>query len=147
MIEWSIPVAFHFSVKLGISAVSFSEVSGLETSINTEEVHSGGDNSTIFYLPKTVSHADLVLKRAVIAQAEPFFLWCKSNIESTRTDSLVDPQPIEVSLLNSLNLPLATWNFEGAYPFKWAFSSLDASKSELIIETISLKYRSVKRII
>lgn len=145
--EWSLPVAFHFSVKLGVSAVSFSEVSGLESSIATEEVHSGGDNSTVFHLPKTISHSDLVLKRAVMAQTEPFFAWCKKNIESTRIDCLIDPQPIEVSLLDSEGLPVATWNFEGAYPFKWSFGTLDASKSELIIETISLKYRSVKRIV
>jgi phage tail-like protein len=144
-VEWSFPVVFRFSVKLGNSEVAFSEVSGLETTIETKDVRSGGDNSTVYHLPEKITLSDLVLKRAILKDSSPFFTWCKDNMDSAANAFQVDPQPIEVSLLDAKGAPLATWSFEGAYPFKWAFSTLNAMKAEMMIETVSLKYRSIKR--
>ena len=36
-VEWSLPVVFHFSVKVDNSEIAFSEVSGLETSIEVSK--------------------------------------------------------------------------------------------------------------
>ena len=143
-VEWPLPVVFHFSVKVGNSEIAFSEVSGLETSIETKEVHSGGDNSTVYHLPEKVKNADLVLKRAFAKKDDPFFQWCKKNIDSLTSSFQVDPKPIEVSLLDSNGTPLAIWRFDGAYPVKWSFNTLDSMKTEILIETISLKYWNVK---
>lgn len=144
--EWSLPVVFHFSVKLDKSEISFSEVSGLETSIQTKDVYSGGDNSTVFYLPERIKYSELVLKRSMVSGNDPFFTWCKKNIATISSSCLVDPKPIEVSLLDSKNEPLATWNFKGAYPTKWSFNALDAMKNEVLIESVTLKYWSMERI-
>jgi phage tail-like protein len=143
--EWSLPVVFHFSVKVGNSEIAFSEVSGLETSIETKEVHSGGDNSTVYHLPDKIKFADLVLKRSIISKNDSFFSWCKKNMVTASSSCLVDPKSIEVSLLNEENSPLATWRFEGAYPTKWSFNTLDAMKNEILIESVTLKYWNMKR--
>ena len=143
--EWSLPVVFHFSVKVGNSEIAFSEVSGLETSIETKEVHSGGDNSTVYNIKEKVKHADLVLKRALLTESDPFFRWCISSINSATNAFKVSPQTVEISLLNEENEPLATWNFDGAYPVKWSFGTLNAMKGEIMIETMSMKYWNVKR--
>jgi conserved hypothetical phage tail region protein len=144
-VEWSLPVVFHFSVKLGTSEVSFSEASGLETSIETKDVRNGGDNSTTYHLPERIKFSELVLKRGQVSENDSFFSWCKQNMDTGSSSCTVFPQSIEVSLLNEKNNPLATWRFEGAYPFKWSFSTLDAMKNEISIETISLKYWNMKR--
>ena len=143
-VEWPLPVVFHFSVKVVNSEIAFSEVSGLETSIETKEVHCGGDNSTVYHLPTKIKFSDLVLKRALASKNDSFFQWCKKNIDSLSSSFQVDPQPIEVTLLDSEKTPLATWRFEGAYPVKWSFSTLDSMKAEILIETVSLKYWNVK---
>ena len=144
-VEWPLPVVFHFSVKLGNSEISFSEVSGLETTIETKEVHSGGDNSTVYYLPDKIKYSELVLKRAVLKDSDPFFRWCISSMNSMTNAFKITPKPIEVSLLNAENEPLATWTFNNAYPVKWIFSTLDAMKGEVMIETLSFKYQNMKR--
>ncbi|MBR5411954.1 MAG: phage tail protein [Fibrobacter sp.] len=144
-VEWPFPVVFHFSVKVGNSEIAFSEVSGLETSFETKEVISGGDNSTVYNLPTKVKFADLVLKRAVLTQSDPFFRWCISSMNSMTNAFKVTPQTIEVSLLNEKNEPVTTWIFDGAYPVKWSYSALNAMKGEVMIETLSLKYWNVKR--
>ena len=146
-VEWPIPVVFHFSVKMGKSEIAFSEVSGLETTIETKEVRSGGDNSTVYHLPEKIKLSDLVLKRAILKDSDPFFRWGMKKMNSSMNAFQVDPQPIEVTLLDEKSKPIATWTFEGAYPFKWSFSTLDAMKAEVMIETVSLKYRSIERIL
>ena len=146
-VEWPLPVVFHFSVKVGNSEIAFSEVSGLETSVETKDVFSGGDNSTVYHLPEKVKHPDLVLKRAVLCESDPLFRWCISTLNSTPSAFKVSPKTVEVSLLNENNEPIATWNFNGAYPVKWSFSTLDAIKGEIMIETLSMKYWNVKRML
>lgn len=144
-VEWSLPVVFHFSVKLGNSEVAFSEVSGLETSIETKEVRSGGDNSTVYHLPGKMKFSDLILKRAIVTEGDPLYRWCMRSLNSVTAGFKVDPKPIEVSLLNAESKPLATWTIEGAYPFKWSFNTFDSMKTEVMIETVSLKYQNIKR--
>ena len=144
-VEWPLPVGVHFSVKLGNSTVAFSEVSGLETSIETKEVHSGGDNSTVYHLPQKVKFSDLVLKRAVLCESDPLYRWCTSSMNSMTNAFRVTPKSIEVTLLDEKNTPLATWTFNGAYPVKWSFSTLNAMKGEIMIETLTMKYWNVKR--
>lgn len=144
-VEWPIPVVFHFSVKMDNSEIAFSEVSGLETTIETKEVRSGGDNSTVYHLPQKKTFTELILKRGVLSNSDPFYLWCKKNIDSQSDGFEIVPKSIEVSLLSSEDNPLATWLFDGAFPFKWKFSTFDAMKTEITIETISLKYRNMTR--
>ncbi|MBR3669035.1 MAG: phage tail protein [Fibrobacter sp.] len=146
-VDWSFPVVFHFSVKLDNSEVAFSEVSGLDTTIETKDVRSGGDNSTVYHLPEKVKLSDLVMKRAVLKDSDPFFRWCMKNASAAMNAFRVAPKPIEISLLDVESEPIATWTIEGAYPFKWAFNTLNAMKSEVMIETVSLKYRSIERIL
>lgn len=144
-VEWPLPVTFHFSVKLGVSEIAFSEVSGLDTTVKTKDVRSGGDNSTVYHLPEKISYSDLVLKRALVTKEDPFFKWCNQNMDSIQAGFTVSPQQIEVTMLDCENAPLASWNFEGAYPFKWSYNHLNSMKSEVMIETISLKYWKMKR--
>ena len=58
--EWFIPVSFHFSVSIGKQPVSFSEVKGIDFTLETESVISGGDSFTKYYLPKGKKFSDLV---------------------------------------------------------------------------------------
>ena len=145
-VDWTLPVVFHFSVKVDNSEVEFSEVSGLETSIETKEVRSGGDNSTVYHLLEKIKYSDLVLKRAIATNNDAFFQWCKNSMEDMIGAFKVEPKSIEVTLLNRKNEPLASWGFWGAYPVKWSFNTLDAMKGEIMIESVTLKYQNMKRI-
>ena len=115
----------------------------METSIETKEVHSGATiRLSTIYLKK---FSDLVLKRAVLCKSDPLYRWCTSNMDSMTNAFKVTPKSIEVTLLDENNTPLATWTFNGAYPVKWSFSTLNAMKGEIMIETLSMKYWNVKR--
>ena len=63
------PTAFYFRVAfaatMGMSDTSFQDVSGIESSIETEPYVELGENRYVHKLPKGVSHHNLVLKRGI----------------------------------------------------------------------------------
>lgn len=142
-VEWSLPVVFHFVVKVDTTEISFQEVSGLEVSLDTEEVRSGGDNSTVYHLPKRVKYSDIVLKRAMVSKDEVFYRWCKENLNAAQSNCRIQLKNVEISICDSEKKPLKTWSVIGAYPYKWSISNLDAMKNEIAVESVSLKFHSL----
>ncbi len=142
LVEWSIPVAFHFGVSIDGEMVSFCEVSGIECSLELEPVISGGDCSHSYYVPKARKYSDLVLKRGVVRKSDKFFEWCKEILSAELTKNGIKPKTLMVTLLSEKDEPLVTWSFENAYPVKWSLGAFNADKSEVALETVTLKYYS-----
>jgi len=145
-VEWSLPVVFHFLVKVGGKEESFQAVEGLSTSIECEEIRSGGDNSRSYFLPKHRKNEDLVLKKGFVHKNSIIYEWCKSTLNSMSDEINIETKNILVSLLNEEKKPLKTWTFVRAYPYKWSLGSLDAMKNEIVIESVSLKYESMSSV-
>ena len=59
-----IPRSYYYRVVIEGTEMGFSEVTGLQSEMVTEEVNIGGFNNHVFRLPVRVKHANLVLKRA-----------------------------------------------------------------------------------
>lgn len=133
-------VGFHFMVKFdGISEETdtrFQDVSGLTTTISTEDVEEGGQNRFVHKLPKRTSYDNLVLKRGMI-KGSKLLEWCRKAIEELR----FEPRNILVSLLNEEHQELCSWNVVHAYPVKWSFTGLNAESGELLIETLEFNYQ------
>ncbi len=143
------PVAFHFSVMfLGffppVPDMAFQEVSGLESGIDLEPLVEGGENRFVHQLPKPASRSNLQLKRGLTTAASGLVQWCKSTLEGDFADAIV-PKDINVSLLNEMRIPVASWSIGNAFPVKWSVGGFDAMKNELAIETIELAYTTLKR--
>lgn len=154
--EYSLPVVFHFDVKMGNDSISFQEVKGLEYQIETLDVVSGGDNSTVYSLPKRMKFSDLVLCRALDKVNETFYSWCKKHLDTPNGFLNIELKDFQIILqgMKSIDakpgsemqtVPLASWSVKGAYPYKWTLSSLDAMKNEIAIESVSLKVHSISR--
>ena len=140
--EWKLPVAFHFSVKVGDSQIPFCEVSGIKCSLELEPIHSGGDNYNCYYFPKSRKFEDLVLKRGIVKEDDAFFLWCKGILTNSLSSKCITPQTLSVSLLDENNKVVKMWTFENTYPVGWEIGAFDAMKNEIALETVTLKYYS-----
>ena len=140
--EWSIPVAFHFGVKVDGTMTSFSEVSGIEFSLDISPVQSGGDNSHCYFIPTSRTFSPLVLKRGFCKKGDPFFEWCKRILTVELSKNCIDLKDIEVMLLDENSSPLTTWRFKHAYPVKWEIGKFDSMENKLVIETVNIKYTS-----
>lgn len=139
------PLGFYFEVKfLGIKKLSFKEVSGIGFEIEQEIIKVGGENGHNYKAPKSVKYNDLVLKRGVVSKNTDFFKMLNS-IPEIHLLSPVIPS-IQVNLLNEKGNPLTSWIFFMLSIKSWSISDLDATKNEVLLESITLSYNKFKRL-
>jgi phage tail-like protein len=129
---------FLFEVD-GVDIGAFQEVSGLEVSIETEDVPEGGQNSFTHKLPGRMSWPNITLKRGVTRQ-DSLLKWLnESSGESFAANgNKLVRKTAAITLVDRTGKRLRSWNFTDAYPVKWtgpsfAATSTDAANEELEI--------------
>ncbi len=135
------PVGFHFKVEvLGLPAndhdVRFTDVSGLNVELATEEIAEGGENRFLQKYPTRAKYPELVLKRGLLLNSE-IIKWIRESIENLK----ITPKNIDVKLLNEEHQPLMTWHIINAYPTKWATSDLSATNNSVVVESLQFFYQ------
>ena len=144
---WKPPVLFHFRVdfqwKVGDKAsASFAEVDGLSQELVLDD-HTVKSDLTPGH-PKGVKPADIVLKRAIEPLNEKITAWLKDCF-NFRDTGWIDTCTVIISLLNEKNEIVARWVGVRSIPVKWQIASLNASKSEIATETITLRHTQLIR--
>ncbi len=139
----NIPVGFHFSVDFGLgepgSDHRFQEISGIGAEVSTEDLREGGAD-VAYKLPTGIKFNNLVLKRGFIVDSLVLD-WCRDALELFK----FQPSDVEVILLNEKHEPLASWIFIGAWPVKWSVSDFKAQDNSLVIESMELAYRIMRK--
>ena len=140
MSQYYPPVGFHFKVEiLGISSnddTHFSEVSGLSVETGTEEFAEGGENRFIQKYPVRTRFPELTLKRGLLINSK-IADWIKKSINELD----IEPQNVDVTLLNNKHEPLMTWHLVNAYPTKWSVSDFNASNNAIVVESLQFFYQ------
>ena len=143
---WAPPVLFHFSVEFqwdgDRASASFSEVDGLGQELELARPEKGNGNEK--ELPKDVKVTDLTLKRAVEPVNEKITVWVKNTFRFLY-GAKIKPCTLLICLLDGQGKPAAKWICERAFPVKWTVSPLNASESRIAIETITLRYETLRR--
>ncbi|MNZ75484.1 T4-like virus tail tube protein gp19 [compost metagenome] len=124
---------FMFWVELDdIYVAGFSEVSGLEAETEIEEYREGGVNGYVHKLPKGVKFPNLVLSKGM-TRSPALWNWYESTIEGT-----IERKTGAVVLQDADGTEFGRWSFFDAYPVKWTGPKLNASTSDVAIETIEI---------
>ncbi len=115
--------------------IRFQKVSGLSGKVTTREIQEGGQNLYRQKVPEGITYDNLVLERGMIV-GSPL------NIEFNVALSMFTfaPSNVLVTLLSGSSIPLGAWLFIKAYPVRWSTSDLDASQSNVVIDTMELAY-------
>jgi phage tail-like protein len=141
------PPAFAFRVEFlnlpqhrGPLPCSFREVSGMDQTLDTEELVEGGENRFVHQLPTRPKARRLILKRGLVERDSAFVTWCRLSLRGgmERPLDLVD---VKVQLLDASFAPLQVWTCNGAFPVRWTMEPFDAMKNDVAIEEIELAYR------
>jgi len=131
---------FCFHVKLdGVGGeMFFKSVSGLKYETESIPVREGGANDTTFMLVGATKWAPLILKKGFTNSSE-LLKWREDwmNGKMRRV-------PGTITQLDTNLKPKAEWKFTRGWPTKWELSELDASKSELAIETLEITHEGLK---
>jgi phage tail-like protein len=118
----------------------FSECTGLDTTLETEEYREGGRNGTTLRFPTRVTWAPIVLKRGMGAGSE---LWDWhhgfARGEGKRRDGVI-------TLLNDLHLPSHIWYFRRGLPARYTGPALNAGQSAVAIESIEVVHEGIYQV-
>lgn len=144
------PPAFSFKVVFaglgGVFDTSFQDVSGIKASIDTETYNELGENNFVLQLPKPPTYDPLVLKRGIADMKSPLVKWCRSVFEGNFVKP-VAPMPVQVHLIGENQVPIRSWSFSNAFPISWEVDSFNSTKNEVAIETITLRYDYLSRLL
>jgi phage tail-like protein len=133
---------FKVDIKGIEGALFFKSVSGLRYEIETIPVREGGNNSTTYQLVGGTKWSNLVLKMGYTAQS------AKNGLLKWRDEWLGEGGGTRrngtITILDTALKPQTAWTWSRGLPVKWELSELDASKSELAIETIEIAHEGLK---
>ncbi len=131
---------FCFKVTLagGMDAF-FKSVTGLKYETETIPVREGGANDTTFMLVGATKWSPLVLKNG-FTNSSALLEWREEWMGMQKLTRLSGT----ITQLDTELKPKAEWQFTRGWPTKWELSELDASKSELSIETLEITHEGLK---
>jgi phage tail-like protein len=110
-------LGYRFRVELeNLVVAGFSEVSGLEVEVATEEYQEGGVNGFVHHLPREVRHPPLLLRRG-LTEAGALWDWQRS-VSPSRTR--IDRKTIRIFVLDSEGREAVSWRCLQAYPVRWS---------------------------
>lgn len=141
LIDTSSPLAAVGSIAL--SAVNdvllggFSECSGIEAQMKTEDVNEGGNNGTVLKFPTRLQWTAITLKKG-LGSSSALWDWQYSFAigRGKRRDGLI-------VLMNEVHVPNSIWFFRRGLPSKWSGPSLNAGSSAVAIETLEITHEGL----
>jgi phage tail-like protein len=115
----------------------FSECTGLDTTLETEDFKEGGLNDRVRKFPTRLTWSNIVLKRGV-GLAEDLWLWHSDYAagKGKRRDGLI-------VLEDDVHVPLKVWHFARGLPVKWVGPAFNAKNSEVAIETLEIAHEGL----
>jgi phage tail-like protein len=135
---------FHFSVIFELfpqfpNDIRFQEISGLSVDTEFEALAEGGENRFSHQLPTKTSYRDLQLKRGKFLGSGVLH-WAREAIEEFN----YKPTNLMISLLNEQHIPIYNWYVINAVPKSLDISGINAMTSEIVVESLTLKYQYFK---
>jgi len=138
-------VNFHFSVTFDFDSegvdIKFQSVTGLDSTLETEQFKEGGQNEFTHVLPVRRKYGPLVLKRGILMPGDSKLTdWLKQAFD----EAVIVPQKlVDIVLLDDDHNPLMHWKASHAWPLSWKVAELNAEQGAVLIETLELNYNKL----
>lgn len=149
------------SVATTLLTGSFSEASGLDAELETEEYRQGGANTGPSKFIKWGRYPNLVFRRGITLNTDIwdwYYAVLYKAADPVRKNGIVlltdrgtgissatgGPTPLGLPVVD--RLPVAAWFFRNALPARLAGPQLNARSSEIAIETLELVHEGVYRL-
>ena len=129
----------------GLEIGRFMEVSGLEVSIETEEISEGGQNGFVHKLPGRMSWPNITLKRG-ITQNDALLTWLHevSGEQFAAAGNRLTRKGAAITLLGPGGERLRAWEFEDAFPVKWTGPSFAVTSTDMAVEELEITHHGFR---
>ena len=118
------------NVKLGY----FTQVTGFSSQVDVLEYAEGGQNTFVHRLPTRTKQGNITLKRGVITSDKALVEWYEKTVVQAQAVTLV------ITLKDTTDKPIRTWNFRNAYPVKWTGGDMNAGGTEFLTESLEVAH-------
>jgi phage tail-like protein len=133
-------LAFRFEITLDdLSGGGFSECAGLQLETEVQEYVEGGLNTHVRKFPTRTKQVNLTLKRGIVDRAlwDWYYDLTQGRVRFRNGAILVrDPSGGQVVM---------EWQFRRAFPCKWLGPDLNATQSNVAVETLELCHHGLER--
>ncbi len=135
---------FLFEVD-GIEIGNFMEVSGLEVSIETEDITEGGQNSFVHKLPGRMTWPNITLKRGA-TKASNLLQWLNesSGEQFAANGNKMTRKSAAITLVDRTGVRLTSWDFVDAFPVKWSGPTFAAENGEAPTEQLEIAHHGFR---
>lgn len=130
---------FHFQVDWGGTRIGFTEVSGLDFSIDPIEYREG--SSPEYHkikMPGMQKFSNITMKRGVFQSDNEFYAWINTVQLNT-----IERRDLTISLLNENHEPVVVWKVKNAWPVKLTSTDLKSDGNEAAIESLELAHEGL----
>jgi phage tail-like protein len=133
-------LSLRFQVEVDSLIVGgFSEATGLQVEVETEDYREGGVNDYVHKLPKGARYPNLILKRGV-TDSDVLWKWHQDVV-----DGKIEKKSGRIMLLDQEGNVKWRWAFEDAYPIKWTGPDFKADTGAVAVEAVELVHRGIRK--
>ena len=131
---------FRFRVEIdGLQQAGFSDISGVDASIDVVEYRVGNDPTHMRKLSGLTKYSNISLKWGATNSVE-MYQWIENAINGN-----VERKNITIIAINEEGADIATWVVTDAWPCKYTGPSFDAKGNAVSIESLELAHEGLKR--
>jgi phage tail-like protein len=132
--------AFHFVIEIdGINRGGFRECSGLDSTQDVITYREGDDPTSLRKYPGLLKNSNITLKWGSCDDTE-LWDWRKKVI-----DGKTERKNGSVILLDESGKEKVRWNFTKGWPMQWAGPGLNATATDVAVETIVIAHEGVTK--
>lgn len=127
---------------------SFTEVSGLGWNYTKQKQKQKGTDNTVQELPEAIDYGKITLKSPLMPLIAPFEVWvddCCDCLNMKSTEDTITTLDVVITLQSQVGTPVAAWLCSCCYATGWSLGGLDAARSGLAMETVTLKCGRLER--
>lgn len=133
---------FRFQVEIdGLEAGGFSEVTGMDKSVDIVEYREGDDVTTPRKLPGLTKYSNITLKWGN-SDSMVLFEW----ILGVSDGSAVERKTITITSINEAGEPCTSWRLINAWPTKYVAPDFNGLGTEVAIESLEICHEGLERI-
>lgn len=132
---------YRFKVEIdSLIVAGFSEVSGLQQELNTEDYEEGGVNHFTHKLPSRANQPTVTLRRG-LTDSTDLWGWIRNAV-----DGRIERKQVRIVLLDDVGAEVWGWELRGAFPVSWSGPDLQADQGAVAMEELELAHHGVSRI-
>lgn len=132
-------LGFRFLVEIeGLIEAGFSEVSGLQSQIETEAYREGGVNDFVHQLPTGAQYTNLTLKKGVVDHT--LLQWHRNAVHGD-----IQHKSLRVVILDNQGIEAQAWEVKDAFPVQWQGPELRADQDAVAVEAIELSHQGIEK--